>query len=96
MLELGADSAEAHLGVARRLLDSGFERIFALGEFRAAFEHTRNGSDRVATMDSVAEAVAGIAAQFSEGEVVLVKASRGERLERVVEGLIEQCGGGGG
>lgn len=95
MLELGADSAEAHLNVARRLLDAGFERIFALGEFRAAFAQTRNGSDRVASMASVAEAVAGVAAEVSEGEVVLVKASRGERLERVVEGLIKRCGGGG-
>ncbi len=96
MLELGSDSAEAHLGVARRLLDAGFERIFALGEFHAAFEQTRNGSDRVAAIGSVAEAVSGIAAEASEGEVVLVKASRGERLERVVEGLIKQCGEAGG
>ncbi|TFG64972.1 MAG: UDP-N-acetylmuramoyl-tripeptide--D-alanyl-D-alanine ligase [Gemmatimonadales bacterium] len=94
MLELGAESAEAHRTVARRLLDAGFDRIYALGEFRGAFEQTHNGSGRVATTASVAEAVAGIAAGVTEGEVVLVKASRGERLERVVEGLLERCGEG--
>ncbi|MEE8486868.1 MAG: UDP-N-acetylmuramoyl-tripeptide--D-alanyl-D-alanine ligase [Gemmatimonadota bacterium] len=94
MLELGADSAAAHRGVASRLLDAGFERIFALGEFRGAFEQTGNGKDRVATAGSVAEAIAGIADGISEGEVVLVKASRGERLERVVEGLVKRCGEG--
>jgi UDP-N-acetylmuramoyl-tripeptide--D-alanyl-D-alanine ligase len=92
MLELGAESAEAHRNVARRLLDAGFKRIFALGEFRGAFEQTSNGTGRVAAASSVAEAVAGIADGFSVGEVVLVKASRGERLERVVEGLVERCG----
>jgi len=94
MLELGTDSPEAHRNVARRLLEAGFDRIFALGEFRGAFEQTGNGTDRVSATTSVADAVAGIAAGVSEGEVVLVKASRGERLERVVEGLIERYGEG--
>ncbi|MFQ5529571.1 MAG: UDP-N-acetylmuramoyl-tripeptide--D-alanyl-D-alanine ligase [Gemmatimonadota bacterium] len=92
MLELGEDSAEAHRGVARRLLDAGFDRIFALGEFRGAFEQTSNGGHRVAQVDSVSDAVAGIASGASDGEVVLVKASRGERLERVVEELVERYG----
>ena len=94
MLELGPDSAQAHRDVADRLLRAGFDRIFALGEFGPAFEAKSNGSDRVRVVASVAEAVAGIASRVSEGEVVLVKGSRGERLERVVEGLVEKCGGG--
>ena len=94
MLELGPDSAEAHRSVARRLLGAGFERIFALGEFRDAFEQTRNGGGRVAIPETVAEAISGVATGVSEGEVVLVKASRGERLERVVEGLVARCGEG--
>ena len=69
-------------------------RIFALGEFREAFEGANNGTDRVARVASVSEAVAGVASNVAEGEVVLVKASRGERLERVVEGLVKKCGEG--
>lgn len=94
MLELGPDSAKAHRDVARRLLEAGFDRIFALGEFRGAFEQTQNGGQRVAPVDSVSDAVDGVAAGASEGEVVLVKASRGERLERVVEELVERYGEG--
>jgi UDP-N-acetylmuramoyl-tripeptide--D-alanyl-D-alanine ligase len=94
MLELGPDSARAHREVARRLLDAGFDRIFALGEFRGAFGETKNGGQRVAPVDSVSDAVDGVAAGVSDGEVVLVKASRGERLERVVEQLVERYGEG--
>lgn len=94
MRELGPDSARAHRDVADRLLEAGFDRIFALGEFQEAFEGANNGADRVSSVASVSEAVAGVASNVAEGEVVLVKASRGERLERVVEGLVKKCGEG--
>jgi UDP-N-acetylmuramyl pentapeptide synthase len=42
-----------------------------------------------------ADAVTTLASDLTGDEVILVKASRGERLERVVEGLSEQFAAGG-
>lgn len=93
MRELGDRSAEAHAAVARRLLEAGFSEIVALGEFRAAFPpapDAANGS--VHRVPDAAEAVRLLAETLAGDEVVLVKASRGERLERVVEGLARRFG----
>jgi len=97
MLELGRDAEAAHRRVAERLLGAGFQRIFGLGEFRAAFEALEAGGavpeayvSSAASIDEVIDELVGDAA---DGEVVLVKASRGERLERVVEGLVSRLDG---
>lgn len=93
MRELGARSAEAHADVARRLQEAGFAEIVALGAFREAFGATggANGSVVRAAADAP-EAVRLLAESLRGDEVVLVKASRGERLERVVDGLEARFG----
>jgi UDP-N-acetylmuramoyl-tripeptide--D-alanyl-D-alanine ligase len=97
MLELGRDAGAAHRRVAERLLGAGFQRIFGLGEFRAAFENLEAGGAApeayVSSAASIEEVVDELAGDAADGEVVLVKASRGERLERVVEGLMSRLGG---
>ncbi len=96
MLELGSQSAAAHERIARSLIEAGFCRVVALGEFRPAFDAlsaTTNGT-RVTSVARPADAVKALAAELTGDEVVLVKASRGERLERVVDGLAEQFGAG--
>jgi UDP-N-acetylmuramoyl-tripeptide--D-alanyl-D-alanine ligase len=97
MLELGPQSAAAHQRIARALIDAGFSRVVALGEFRPAFDAlsgTTNGA-RVTSVPNPADAVTTLASDLTGDEVILVKASRGERLERVVEGLSEQFAAGG-
>ncbi len=89
MLELGTHSDTAHEQVARSLVEAGFDRVVALGEFGPAFERlsaTANGT-RVERVRNPASAVDAIATGLTGDEVILVKASRGERLERVIEGL---------
>ncbi|MFO7588962.1 MAG: UDP-N-acetylmuramoyl-tripeptide--D-alanyl-D-alanine ligase [Gemmatimonadota bacterium] len=96
MRELGPRSGEAHAGVARRLREAGFAEIVALGAFREAFGEAgdANGTLVRAAADAP-EAMRLLAEGLRGDEVVLVKASRGERLERVVEGLVERFGGEG-
>jgi UDP-N-acetylmuramoyl-tripeptide--D-alanyl-D-alanine ligase len=94
MLELGRRSAAAHAEAARRLVDAGFALVVAMGEFRAAFDALeRTGATRVVTADDVSDALDALERELAGGEVVLVKASRGERLERVVEGLAARHAG---
>jgi UDP-N-acetylmuramoyl-tripeptide--D-alanyl-D-alanine ligase len=89
MLELGTQSDMAHDEVARSLVDAGFDRVLALGEFGSAFERLTSATNgtRVERVSSPASAVELLATELAGDEVVLVKASRGERLERVIEGL---------
>lgn len=94
MLELGHRSADAHEQVARSLIAAGFRSIVALGEFGPAFERlsgSANGT-RIARAASAASAVEALAAALKGDEVILVKASRGERLEKVVEELEARFG----
>ena len=99
MLELGPDAPTAHRATARRLLEAGFGRIFPLGAFRDAFAdvaartETDGNAARVSAVDSIEAVVEELLSGASPGEVVLVKASRGERLERVVEALAARADG---
>ena len=94
MLELGPGSAAAHEQVARRLIDAGFELIVALGEFESAFEDSSASARgaRVAHATDTGTAVEALAGELTGDEVILVKASRGARLERVVEELEARFG----
>lgn len=96
MLELGERSAEAHRRVARRLLEAGFDPVAATGEFVAAFEALDPGVARVLAADD-AEEVGRLLAEVLRGdEAVLVKGSRGARMERAVEVLEERYATDGG
>jgi UDP-N-acetylmuramoyl-tripeptide--D-alanyl-D-alanine ligase len=93
MRELGDVSADAHARVARRLMEAGFSEVVALGEFRPAFQAGALGRrGEVHAASDAREAVRLLAGRLAGDEVVLVKASRGERLERVVEGLVRRFG----
>jgi len=98
MLELGRDAPAAHREVASRLLEAGFGRIFPVGDFRPAFAALAAAGEvpagaTVSEADSVDAIVDELLGGAAAGEVVLVKASRGERLERVVEGLLARSNG---
>jgi UDP-N-acetylmuramoyl-tripeptide--D-alanyl-D-alanine ligase len=94
MLELGHRSADAHDQVARNLIAAGFQRVVALGEFGPAFERVSGSANgtRIERAASAASAAETLAAALEGNEVILVKASRGERLEKVVEELEARFG----
>ncbi|MGA8987724.1 UDP-N-acetylmuramoyl-tripeptide--D-alanyl-D-alanine ligase [Aeromicrobium sp.] len=87
MLELGDDSEQAHREVGRLAAELGFWRVVAVG---AGARWIAEGAGEVAvTVDDVDVAIRTLSASLSGDEVVLVKASRGGRLERVAYALLQ-------
>jgi len=86
MLELGELSAAAHHDVGRLASVLGFDRVIAVGEGAAAIAD--GAGDVGELVPDVDVAVSTLSAWLTGSDVVLVKASRGCRLERVVAGLL--------
>ena len=99
MLELGDQSAELHAEVGRAAVAAGARLAVFVGEASAyAADAARQmvgvGVDviHVAALD--APGVAEIAAALRPGDVILLKGSRGSRMERLVEALSARAAGG--
>jgi UDP-N-acetylmuramoyl-tripeptide--D-alanyl-D-alanine ligase len=90
MRELGAGSDEAHRALARSPALARFDLVFLLGEeIRPAFDElaaTPSGA-RAAWEPDADRLGRRIAAAVREGDLVLVKGSRGLELERVLPSL---------
>lgn len=89
MLELGQASEAAHRQIAERLVRAHFDLVAATGEFIDAFEGLRIGRNGTGVFgaDSVERLWAELAPRLTGDEVVLVKASRGVRLDAIVDRL---------
>ena len=89
MLELGPVSEAAHREVGRRAAAAGVDYLVAVGRWAetvcAAAVDAGLPPERA---EAVAAAAARVAALARPGDVVLVKASRGLRLEQVAEALL--------
>ena len=85
MLELGSDSAQEHETVIRKALSLGFDGVFFVGaEFRSAVLADLENASFFATSDELA---AWLDENPIEGAVVLIKGSRGTRMEKVIPHL---------
>lgn len=89
MRELGCQEEAGHREVGRRAAEAGLKRLVAFGPASrfVADEAMACGlaPDRVLVTDDPAKAAEAVRASLSANDVVLVKASRGTRLERVSE-----------
>ena len=98
MLELGELSAELHHDLGREAARSGVDAVLLVGSFvRAAAAGALEGGLGAGALSHFAttdEAVRGAVDLVREGDVVLVKGSRGMALERVVGALRERFGPG--
>ena len=84
MLELGPTTPALHDGVARDALSMGTELVGAIGEFAAAFRRIAPGDPRVICADDVDSLWSALSSRLSPDAVILLKGSRGMRLERLV------------
>jgi UDP-N-acetylmuramoyl-tripeptide--D-alanyl-D-alanine ligase len=87
MLELGPAGPALHDEIARRAVDAGIEIIAGVGEFAAAL--VRVGAPSARTVSAAdAEAIwAPLSSRLKPDAVILLKGSRGVRLERLVPHL---------
>ncbi len=87
MAELGAQSEAAHEEVGRRAAELGVAQLFAVGKMAPILARgARNaGLHRVFEFADVQSAGAAIKSFLKQGDVVLLKASRASRLERIAE-----------
>jgi UDP-N-acetylmuramoyl-tripeptide--D-alanyl-D-alanine ligase len=97
MLELGEQSLALHADVARAAQRAGVQVLVAVGGDAArhlADEAVRAGmpAGAVHHVDDSARAAGLARALVHDGDLVLVKGSRGITMERVVDGLREARG----
>jgi UDP-N-acetylmuramoyl-tripeptide--D-alanyl-D-alanine ligase len=85
MLELGPTTPQLHEDVARDALSGGIELVGALGEFATALGRIAPGDPRVITADDVDGLWRSLSSRLAPDAVILLKGSRGMRLERLVE-----------
>jgi UDP-N-acetylmuramoyl-tripeptide--D-alanyl-D-alanine ligase len=84
MRELGAQGDRLHAELAQRAIDSGVEIVAGVGDFATALHRANGGDGRVVTAPDVDELWALLQPRLAPDAVVLLKASRGVRLERMV------------
>jgi UDP-N-acetylmuramoyl-tripeptide--D-alanyl-D-alanine ligase len=85
MRELGADAAALHAAVGRYARAHGIERVYATGALSAHAVEAFGADGRwFDTQDALARALAD---EVASGVQVLVKGSRGSRMDKVVAAL---------
>jgi UDP-N-acetylmuramoyl-tripeptide--D-alanyl-D-alanine ligase len=91
MLELGESSAEEHRAVGRLAGELGVARVVGVGPAAAAIVEgaSETSEEEPVQVQDNAAAVAWLQEHTGAGDVVLVKASRGARLDEVASALLE-------
>ncbi len=89
MAELGAQSEAAHAEVGRRAAELGIGQLFAIGRMAPVMAAAARaaGLSRVIEFNDVEAASNAVKTFLKAGDVVLLKASRALRLERIAETL---------
>lgn len=91
MLELGADSALLHAKAGRQIGGMNLGHIFALGQngpyFLEGAKAAGMEGDRLHGFEDAESLLSALVRVLQEGDWILIKGSRGLRLERIIEGL---------
>jgi UDP-N-acetylmuramoyl-tripeptide--D-alanyl-D-alanine ligase len=87
MAELGAHSESAHVEVGRRAAELGVGQLFAVGKMASIMAQAAriSGLNRVFEFADVDTAAAALKSFVKTGDLVLLKASRAMRMERIAE-----------
>jgi UDP-N-acetylmuramyl pentapeptide synthase len=90
MLELGSLSEESHRKMGRDAGESGASGLFFVqGDARFAAQECRAGPIPAEFFESTEGVAERLGPLMNPGDVAVVKASRGVRAERVVQGLAD-------
>ena len=89
MREMGAHAGRVHTELARYALASRADVIAAVGDMAIALDRECGNDSRVVTAPDVAELWEALKPRLALDAVILLKASRGVRLERLVPMLTE-------
>lgn len=96
MLELGAASAELHRQVGEAAAQMGVGRLYVVGEFARELAAGAKGGglkdSEIIICDGVESVSSLVESELKAGDVLLVKGSRGMRMERIVERLKSSIG----
>jgi UDP-N-acetylmuramoyl-tripeptide--D-alanyl-D-alanine ligase len=87
MRELGAHAPRAHREVAEAALASGAELVCGIGDFASALAALAPGAAHVITAPDVEELWPMLAPKLKRDAAILLKASRGVKLERLLPHL---------
>lgn len=87
MLELGELASALHRDVLAEVTQRGLDRIYVSGDFAEVATHIENATAAVVVEAGVDALGERLRSELTGDEVVLLKASRGVRLEAVVPGL---------
>jgi UDP-N-acetylmuramoyl-tripeptide--D-alanyl-D-alanine ligase len=100
MLELGEEAAQMHKEAGREIAGLGVSLLFGVrGLARELVEGAREGGmtdDAARFFETTDEAAESLLREVREGDLVLVKGSRGVHTEAVVKALRDKFGGEGG
>ncbi len=97
MAELGAHTEAAHGEVGRRAAELGIDQLFAIGRMAAVTARAARdaGLNRVLEFSDVESAAAALKSFVKPDDLLLLKASRMARLERIAEALRSNKPAGG-
>jgi UDP-N-acetylmuramoyl-tripeptide--D-alanyl-D-alanine ligase len=89
MLELGPTTAQLHAEVGAYVAEQGIDTLIASGPLARNLAHGARAAGMAAVQEAAdaPAAAAELLALVQSGDIVLVKGSRGMRLERVVQAL---------
>ncbi len=87
MAELGSHSKAAHVEVGRRAAESGVGQLFTVGQMAGVMAQAAReaGLNRVFEFNDAESAAGAVKSFVRAGDLVLLKASRATRLERIGE-----------
>jgi UDP-N-acetylmuramoyl-tripeptide--D-alanyl-D-alanine ligase len=88
MLEMGAHAPRLHREVAQTALDSPIEIVAGVGDFAEPLTALGEG-DRIVTASAVEDLWSRLVSRLRPDAVILLKGSRGVRLERLVTPITE-------
>ena len=90
MYELGEESARQHYGVGLFARNLRIDKVIAVGEYaKNIAEGANGGNPEVAYFETKEEFLRKINGFVDSGDMILVKGSRGMKMEQIVEKLLE-------